>query len=608
MSQHALDRLTDELGGALLDSCSEHGDETACIEPGHLHRAARFLRDDPELEMNMLVDVTAVDRLGRDSRFDIVYHLHSLGRGHRIRLKVQASDSGEAEIRTLTDLWKSAEWLEREVYDMFGVRFEGHPDLRRLLLYPEFEGHPLRKDYPIDKEQPRLPDLAGYPEVDYDASEDAARLLKGMQRTLSPRLNGTAGRNGKVLHGAEAGLRSPVASGTDSRGRTRNLFLDMGPSHPAMHGTIRISVELAGERIVDSDVDIGYLHRGFEKMCENRSYAQSIIFTDRLNYVSPIINNVGWSLAVEKLLGIEVPERAAALRVLMSEISRIADHLTCVAAHSMETGAFTAFLYLIEAREELYKLLERVCGGRVTLAYSRVGGVAADLPDRFEFHLARALAKTREMMADVVKLLDGNRIFQDRMVGVGAISPKDAISYGITGPFLRSTGVSYDVRKAAPYSGYEKYEFEVPVGQNGDNFDRYLVRMEEIRQSMRIIEQAIAKQPEGPIQSEDPSVNRPPKSEVYTSIEGLMHHFKRTMSGHGTAPPTSEAYGYVEGGNGELGFYLVSDGSDTAYRAHCRAPCFAPMSALSSLIEGLTIADVIPTFGTVNMIGGELDR
>ncbi len=608
MSQYVLDRLTAELGEAVLDTQAQHGDETARIEASQLHRAARFLRDDPDLDMAMLVDVTAVDRPQSEQRFEVVYHLHSLSHGHRVRLKIDAPGGDDPEVPTLADLWKGAQWLEREVFDMFGVRFSGHPDLRRLLLYPEFEGYPLRKDYPIQKEQPRIPDLAGYPQVDYDASEDVARLQKGLQRASSPRVGGDARRNGRVLHGTEAGLAHPVAAATDAKGTTKNVFLDMGPSHPAMHGTIRVSVELSGEMIVGSDVDIGYLHRGFEKMCENRSYAQSIIFTDRLNYVSPIINNTGWSLAVEKLMGIEVPERAQALRVLMSEISRIADHLTCVAAHSMETGAFTAFLYLIEAREELYKLLERVCGGRVTLAYTRIGGVAADLPDDFAAHMERAFAKTREMMADVVKLLNGNRIFQDRMIGVGAISAEDALSYGITGPFLRSTGVSYDVRKAAPYCGYDRYQFEVPVGKNGDNFDRYLVRMEEMRQSLRIAEQALAALPEGPIQSLDPRVGRPPKSEVYGSIEGLMNHFKLVMSGHGVEPPPGEAYGYVEGGNGELGFYLVSDGSDTAYRAHCRGPCFAPMSALSSMIEGLTVADVIPTFGTVNMIGGELDR
>ncbi len=599
MSQYVLDRLAQELGPELIGTHAQHGDETALVTPQALRRSALLLRDDPALAMDMLVDITAVDHPQEAQRFEVVYHFHSLHHGHRVRLKVRPDSAEEPILDSLTDLWKGADWLERETFDMFGIRFAGHPDLRRLLLYPEFQGHPLRKDYPIDGEQPRIPERAGYPECDYDAEEDSERRAKGLQRALSPRVGpGVAATNGSRATHDEDGYPVPRQS----------FFLDMGPSHPAMHGTIRISVELEGEKIIGCDADIGFLHRGFEKMCENRTFNQAIVYTDRLNYVSPLINNVGWAMTIEKLLGVEVPERCQALRVLASEISRVADHLTCVAASTMEVGAFTAFLYLIEGREELYKLIERLCGGRVTTTYTRIGGVAADLPDGFAEAMQAAFAKTREMMSDVVKLLNGNRIFQDRMVGVGAISAADAISYGITGPFLRSTGVSYDVRKAAPYCGYEQYEFEVPVGSNGDNWDRYLVRMEEMRQAMRIAEQVMATLPGGPIRVADRSIVPPPKSEVYTTIEGAMNHFKLTMAGHGVSPPPGEAYGYVEGGNGELGFYVVTDGSDIAYRAHCRPPCLAPMSALPSILTGETVADVIATFGTVNMIGGELDR
>lgn len=595
MSQFVLDRLKEELGEGVLETHNQHGDETATIAASRLLQAARFLRDDPALDMKMLVDITAVDHPERENRLEVVYHFHSLEKGHRLRLKLEAPGGDDPEVESLTKLWKGADWQEREVYDMFGVRFRGHPDLRRLLLYPEFVGHPLRKDYSIRHEQPRIPHRAGYPENDYDAAEDTERLDRGLQRALSPLLGKNAPTNGSPLNAA-------------GQVETKSLFLDMGPSHPAMHGTIRISVELSGEKILACDADIGFLHRGFEKTCENVTYNGAIPYTDRLNYVSPIINNVGWSLAAEKLLGVEVPERCQALRVITSEISRVADHLTCIAATTMECGAFTAFLYLIEGREEIYKLIERFCGGRVTTSYTCVGGVKADLPDDFEAHMQAAFAKTRQVMADVVKLMNGNRIFQDRMIDVGAVSQEDAISWGMTGPFIRATGIPYDIRKVAPYSGYERYDFEVPIGSNGDNWDRYLVRMEETRQSMRIAEQAFAKLPSGPIVVADPHISRPPKSEVYTSIEGLMHHFMLTMSGQGVRPDPGEAYAYVEGGNGELGFYVVSDGTEKAYRAHCRPPCFAPMSALPTMLVGHTIADVIATFGTVNMIGGELDR
>jgi NADH-quinone oxidoreductase subunit D len=442
-------------------------------------------------------------------------------------------------------------------------------------------------------------------------------------------------------------------TGTGSGG---NLQVGMGPAHPAMHGIIRILAELDGETIANADVEIGYLHRAFEKDCEVGGWNNAIPYTDRLNYVSPLINNFAYASAVEKLLGIQVTERCQYVRTIMSEISRVCDHLTCVGASAMELGAFTVFLYMIKAREYLWELVEDVTGARLTISYGRVGGVRADLPDGFAGKTAKAFDEVREVLKEVHRLITGNRIFMDRMVGIGALSREETIGYGITGPLLRAVGVPYDVRRAHPHWAYDRVEFDVVTQKDGDNYARYLVRMAEMEQSMRIAERALATIPSGsvnvdfegrpidpaayvdqgkqgktegllfvpitlspnlqgqnraPLQSVNTSDKRvllPPKESTYGSIEGLMNHFMLVMEGYGIRPPAGEAYFASEGANGELGFYVVSDGGDRPYRVRCRPPCLPPMAALHRMIEGEMVADLIPTFGSVNMIGGELDR
>jgi NADH-quinone oxidoreductase subunit D len=373
-----------------------------------------------------------------------------------------------------------------------------------------------------------------------------------------------------------------------------------------MHGVIHLILELEGETIIDGDTEIGYLHRAFEKESESHTYTQVIPYTDRLNYVSPLINNVAYVLAVEKLFEVETPERCQYIRVIVSELSRITDHLTCIAANAMELGAFTVFFYFIKAREEIYKLVETVCGARLTTTYTRVGGVMADLPETFAPQLQRVLATLDESLRDVAHMLETNRIFYDRMRGTGIISPDDAVALSFTGPVLRSTGVNYDVRKMNPYLVYDRLDFDVPLGEQGDNYDRYLVRMEEMRQSVRMIEQCMAQIPEGPVQLDDARMTMPPKANVYGTIEGLMNHFKIIIEG--VQPPAGEAYFPVEGANGELGFYIVSDGTGRPYRCRVRPPCFALMQGLQRMIRGGMVADIIPTFGTINMIAGENDR
>ncbi len=384
------------------------------------------------------------------------------------------------------------------------------------------------------------------------------------------------------------------------------MGIQMGPSHPATHGTIKFNLKLDGEVIVECDVEVGYLHRGFEKMVEQGTWTQAIPYTDRLNYASPLINNVGFVLAVEKLCGIEVPERCQYIRVIMSEVSRIADHLTCLGMAATELGAMTVGFLTNEARELLYDIIEAVTGARVTVSYTRIGGVARDLTADTPERIRAAFRNLRGILDDCDKLLTRNRIFHDRMAGIGVISAEDAIAYGLTGPMLRSTGVSYDVRKAQPYSGYDRFDFEVPIGTRGDNYDRFLCRMNEMEQSMRIVEQALRDLPPGPVCIDDPRFVLPPKQRVYTSIEGLMHHFKLIMEG--IKVPRGEVYHAVEGANGELGFYIVSDGSGRPYRCRVRPPCFLGMAALGEMLRGHMVADIIATFGMVNMIGGECDR
>ena len=384
------------------------------------------------------------------------------------------------------------------------------------------------------------------------------------------------------------------------------MELQMGPSHPATHGTIKFNLTLDGEKILNCDVEIGYLHRGFEKMCEQRTWNHCIPYTDRLNYASPLINNVAFALTAEQLLGVEVPERCQYIRVIMSEISRLTDHLTCLGMAATEAGAISVGFYLMESRETLYDLVTAVTGARLTVSYARVGGVTHDLPNDFDEHVRAAFADMRRILSDCDKLLSKNRIFIDRMSGVGAISQEDAISYSLTGPLLRATGIPYDVRKAQPYSGYERFDFDIPTGTQGDNYDRFSVRFEEIKQSMAIIDQALNGIPSGPIRIDDPNITLPEKKQVYGNIEGLMNHFKLVIEG--VKIPRGEAFQSVEGANGELGFYLVSDGSGRPYRVRVRPPCFFGMAALGEMLRGCLISDIITTFGMINMIGGECDR
>ncbi len=523
-----------------------------------VHPLLKFLKSHGHFDF--LMDVCGADYPEREGgRFDVVYHLFSSKNARRLRVKARLHQ-GE-KIPTVTDIWRGADWFEREAYDMFGIIFEGHNNLRRLLTHHQFKGHPLRKDYEADHQQHC--DSALPIHFDYDPN-----YIEDPNKDLVP--------------------------------------LNIGPSHPATHGTLRVMAELDGETVHRANVELGYLHRCFEKMAETHAYNQVIPYTDRLNYCSAPINNVGYCKTVEKLLGVEIPPKAQAMRIILSELSRVIDHIVCIGANAVDLGALTGFFHLFTYREMVYTLFEKLCGARLTVSLTRVGGMAQDAPPGWFDDVLETCKKIREGVDQLETLLSGNKIWIERTRGVGAISAEEAIQWGYTGPLLRAAGVSLDLRKVDPYYGYETLDFDVPVGSNGDCYDRYLVRVEEMKNSLKIIEQVAKNVPSGDYTIRDKSIVLPEKKDVYGNIEGLMNHFMLVIKG--LRPPAGEIYDATEGANGELGFYLVSDGSAQPYRLKVRPPCFAIYQSFPKQITGGLVADVITVLGSMNLIAGELDR
>ncbi len=384
------------------------------------------------------------------------------------------------------------------------------------------------------------------------------------------------------------------------------MRINFGPSHPATHGTVRIVLDLDGEKILNADVQVGYLHRGFEKECESGHYYQNIPYTDRLNYSSAMLNNVGYCLAVGKLFGIKTPPRCEFIRVIAGEIARITDHMLCVGAMGLELAAMTPFLYLLEGRELALDLLDALCGARITTNYIRVGGVWADLPEGFAPFCRERLDRIAGLVDDAHRMLTDNPIFRQRLEGTGYLPAEELIAYGVTGPLLRAGGVALDLRRVQPYLVYGELDFDVPVGEHSDNYDRYLVRLEEIRQSRRMVLQCLERIPDGPVNADDPRIRWPRKGKVFNRMEELIDQFKLVTEGD--LAPAGEVYAAVEGANGEVGFYIVSDGSGRPYKCRCRAPSFSNMQPLARMITGRMLADIVPTFDLINMIGGECDR
>jgi NADH-quinone oxidoreductase subunit D len=555
-----------------------NGEPVVFVDPERNVEILGFLRD--ARGYDLLKDVTGLD-LGGGRPLQVVYQLWSTADDAPLRVKAEIPPD-RPQLKSAFAIWRASNWLEREVYDMFGVKFEGHPDLRRILMPENYEeGYPLRKDFPLRGRFAR-------------AEQTRLAMSQEMEDIYSLDELTVRGRSGRAGEDRPEGLDS------------QNMILNIGPQHPATHGVLRLVCELDGETIVKCTPHIGYLHTGFEKLSEYRTWNQVIPLTDRMDYLAPMLYNIGYAMAVEELLGLEVTPRCKSIRVICSELNRILSHLIWVGTTAIDIGAFTPFLYTFEERERIYNLHEAYVGARMTTSASRVGGMLADVPPGWLDAVRDFVETFPNTLDETERLLTQNSIWIGRTQGVGAIGGADAINIGLCGPNLRASGVAYDVRKDKPYLGYETYDFDVPVGEYGDVYDRYLVRMEEMRQSVRILEQALARVPNGPINVDDPRVILPPKSEVMGSIDGMISHFKLVMEG--LKVPAGEVWSSIESSKGELGFYLVADGGPKPVRCRFRGPSFMNMSTLPYLVEGELIADLIAVNASIDIVLGEIDR
>lgn len=563
-----------------VDVDTARSELTVHIAAPKIVEIARFLHDDPMACFDHLTDICSADYPDAPQRFEVIYQLLSLPRGKRIRLKARVSEDNPA-IDSVTGIWRAAGFLEREVYDMMGIRFIGHPDLRRILLPDDYaEGHPLRKDFPTEGRGWRS-QFDFIPRLDEPPTEQIEISAEEKRRFLA----------------------EPDAS---SGKRREELLLNMGPQHPSTHGVVRVVLELDGERIVKATPDLGYLHRGVEKLAEGLAYMQIIPHTDRLDYVCAMANNYAYVRAVEKLLCITVPERAEYIRTIVAEMQRILGHLFWLGAQALDIGAMTVFFWTFRERETLLDMFEKLCGARLTLNYYRIGGVDSDFTPELVARLKAFLDTFPQMLNEYDSLLASNRIWLGRTKNIAVISGEDAVNFGLTGPSLRGSGVAYDVRKMEPYGVYHRVDWEVPVGKNGDTYDRYWIRVEEMRQSARIIAQCLDQMPQGPIIADIPQYIPPPKPQVMRDMESLIHHF--IIFTQGFKPPKAETYCATEAPKGELGFFIISDGSPRPYRLKIRSPSFIHMGAFDHMARGYLISDIITIFGTYDIVMGECDR
>jgi len=539
----------------------------------------RHLKTGVDLPYAMLYDLTAIDERVRNQRqdqtnsdFTIVYHLLSYERNEDIRIKVPLIGDAPS-LPTITNLWDSANWYEREAWDLFGITFTGHPHLERILMPPTWRGHPLRKDHPAratEMGQFRLPD-------EKEEAEQKALRFKpeewGMKR-----------------------------EGEDSD----FMFLNLGPQHPGTHGLLRIILQLDGEEIVDSVLDIGYHHRGAEKMGERQSWHTYIPYTDRVDYLGGVMNNMAYCLAVEKLAGIEVPDRAKTIRVMMAELFRIASHLVWYGTFAQDVGALSPVFYMFTDRERIFDIVEAICGGRMHPAWFRIGGVAMDLPKGWDRLVRDFLEYLPPRLKEYDSIVMQNSIFKARTKGIGVYTKDEAIDWGVTGPGLRACGFDWDFRKKRPYSGYENFEFDIPTATHGDCYDRGVVRVEEIRQSLRIIGQCVNNMPAGPYKSDHPLATPPRKERTMHDIETLISHFLGVS--WGPVIPAGEAFMGIEATKGNNGYYLISDGNTMSYRTRIRTPSFAHMQMVPKMCKGLMIADLLAILGSIDFILADLDR
>lgn len=569
MNEGLLQRFKTVLGGLAERVFPDAaGEPVGVVAPANLREAARKLRDDPELQCDYLSFASAQDLTPRDPRFDGVYQFYSTGKHHWMRLRVPVVE-GEA-LPSLASLYRTADWHERETYDLFGISYDEHPDLRRILLTDNWYGHPLRKEYDARLE-PVWP-------LGTDVLQNRAE---------------------EAMAGHESWDDGPA----------RRIVLNLGPQHPATHGVMRLAVELDGENIVNAVPHIGYLHTGIEKLSEIHNWTQNITHYPRMDYLSPMNNELAYCLAVEKLLGLEPPKRAQYIRVLMSELTRIISHLVWLGTHALDLGALSPVLYCFTEREKILDLYEMIGGQRMMTSYMRIGGVKADMPAEFP-DAVRAWAKEfPAQLAMYHGLLTNNPIWRNRTMGVGVMDRETSLNCGLSGPLARAVGVDWDLRRDNPYTSFEEFEFDVPVETAGDVFARYLVRMEEMRQSHRIVLQAlekIAQTEPGDYIVADYKKAPVPRDGINQSIEELIHHFMYWTEG--IPVPAGEAYGYIEASKGELGFFVVSDGGPKPQRVKIRGPSFVNLSALPDMVKGHLVSDVIAVIGSIDIVLGEVDR
>lgn len=539
----------------------------------------RHLKHEVEKPYRLLYDLCAIDERVRTHRegqpasdFTLVYHLLSYERNADIRIKVALTGDDPA-LPSITDLWPMANWYEREAWDMFGIRFDGHPHLRRILLPPTWQGHALRKDYPC-----RATEMAPFrlPDEREEAEQEALRFHPeqwGMQR---------------------------------ASGNSDFMFLNLGPNHPSVHGVFRIVLQLDGEYIVDAVPDIGFHHRGAEKIGERQTWHGYIPYTDRVDYLGGVMNNLPYVLAVEKLAGISVPQRVEVIRVMLAELFRIASHLVFFGTFAQDLGALSPVFFAFTDRERVFDIVEAVCGGRMHPSWFRIGGVAQDLPKGWDQLVGEFVRYLPARLAEYQRIVLDNRILKARTRGVGSYTIEQAIEWGVTGPNLRACGFDWDFRKRRPYSGYERFEFDVPTGQHGDCYDRCAMRLEEMRQSLRIVEQCLAHMPAGPYKADHPLTTPPSKEATLRDIDTLIHHFIGVS--WGPVIPQGEAHVGIEATKGNNGYYLISDGSTIAYRVRIRTPSFPHLQMIPLLCRGRTVADLIAILGSIDFVMAEVDR
>jgi len=576
----AVEELERRFGaGAFSPQAARDGIPTVWTGRERLREVMRWLRHGAERPYAMLYDLTAIDERVRQHRegqppsdFTVVYHLLSLDRNEYLRVKVPLAE-GDAAVPSVRDVWPNADWYEREAWDMFGIRFDGHPFLERILMPRSWKGHPLRKEHPA-----RATEMGPFhiEEEEVGAEEERLRFR-------------------------------PEAWGLARTGEDQDfIFLNVGPQHPGTHGVLRVVLQLDGEVILDCVPEIGFHHRGAEKMGERQSWHTYIPYTDRVDYLGGVMNNLAYLTGVETLAGITVPPRAQVIRVMMAELFRIISHLVWYGTFAQDVGQMSPVFYMFNDRERAFRIVEAITGARMHPSWFRIGGVAHDLPGGWDRLFREFLDWLPARLREYDKAVMSNGIFKARTQGVGALTAGQAVEWGVTGPMLRACGLEWDFRKKRPYSGYEHFDFDVPTGTHGDCYDRAAVRVEEMRQSLRIIEQCVRDMPGGPTKSDSPLAVPPARDRTMHDIETLIGHFLAVS--WGPVIPPGEALGAIEATKGNNGYYLVSDGGTTSYRTRIRAPSFAHMQVLPVMTRGFMIPDLIANLGSIDFVLADVDR